>query len=106
MIYKLHTIQWEVPTAHYPFEAELYAGVRTAGLLARQSPAVQEKIRAAIEERVRNYASGNHFLIPKGGAYVVAVTKDAERANALHLGRPGGKSTSNDRPLAAIQPIL
>lgn len=34
MVFKLHTIQWNVPTARYAFDAECNAGVRTAGLLA------------------------------------------------------------------------
>ena len=74
MIFKLVTIEWEVPTARYPFDAELNAGVRTAGLLARQTPAALEKIREAMEAAVQPYFKEGRFRIPKS-AYVVAVTK-------------------------------
>jgi hypothetical protein len=30
MIFKLHAIEWNVPTARFAFEAERHAGVRTA----------------------------------------------------------------------------
>ena len=74
MIFKLHTIQWTVPSARYPFDAERCAGVRTAGLLARQTSEKLHAIELAIEESVRRYAKGDGFSIPKG-AYVVAVSK-------------------------------
>ena len=74
MIFKLHTIQWNVPTARYPFDAERDAGVRTAGLLARQTSEKLRAIQRAIEESVRRYAKGDTFSIPKA-AYVVAVSK-------------------------------
>jgi hypothetical protein len=74
MTFKVHRIEWKVPSAHYIFEAELNAGVRTAGLLARQTPAALDAIRSAIEESVRRYARGDGFAIPKS-AYVVAVRK-------------------------------
>ena len=75
MIFKLHTIEWSVPAARFIFDAERHAGVRTAGLLARQTPDKLEAIRSAIEERVRPYARGNGFAIPKA-AYIVAVSKN------------------------------
>ena len=74
MIFKLHTIRWNVPSACYPFEAERDAGVRTAGLLARQTSEKLGAIQLAIEESVRRYAEGDSFSIPKA-AYVVAITK-------------------------------
>jgi SAM-dependent methyltransferase len=74
MVFKLHTIQWNVPTSRYPFDAERDAGVRTAGLLARQTPEKLRAIQLAIEESVRRYAKGDSFSIPKA-AYVVAVSK-------------------------------
>jgi len=74
MIFKLHTIQWNVPTARYPFDAERDAGVRTAGLLARQASKKLRAIQRAIEEFVRCYAKGDTFSIPKA-AYVIAVSK-------------------------------
>ena len=74
MQFKLHTIQWIVPNPAFVFEAERDAGVRTAGLLAQQTPERLEKIRAAIEQGVKQYAKGDSFAVPKS-AYVVAVTK-------------------------------
>jgi hypothetical protein len=47
-------------------------GVRTAGLLARQTPARLQAIQSAIEESVRRYAKGDGFAIPKA-TYVIAV---------------------------------
>jgi SAM-dependent methyltransferase len=74
MKFKVHRIEWKVPTARFVFDAELKAGVRTAGLLARQTPQALSAIQAAIEEAVRRYAHGDGFAIPKS-AYVVAVRK-------------------------------
>ncbi len=74
MIFKLHSIYWNVPTARYPFDAERQAGVRTAGLLARQTQARLEAIQSAVEESVRRYARGDGFAIPTA-AYVIAVSK-------------------------------
>ena len=74
MALKLHTIEWIVPSVDFVFEAERFAGVRTAGLLAKQSPAALEKIRQAIAVGLKPYARGDGYAIPKA-AYVVAVTK-------------------------------
>jgi hypothetical protein len=75
MVFKLHNIEWHIPTARFAFDAERNAGVRTAGLLARQTPENLEKIRLAIEARVQRYARDAGFAVPKA-AYVVAVTKE------------------------------
>jgi ubiquinone/menaquinone biosynthesis C-methylase UbiE len=74
MLFKLHTIEWKVPTARFVFDAELNAGVRTAGLLARQQPDKLRAIESAIETAVRAFAKGDGFVIPKG-AYIIAVAK-------------------------------
>jgi hypothetical protein len=74
MNFRVHRIEWEVPTGDFILEAELKAGVRTAGLLAAQTPAALGAIRSAINEAVRPYARGKGFAIPKA-AYVVAVSK-------------------------------
>jgi SAM-dependent methyltransferase len=74
MKFKLHTIEWNVPSANYVFDAERNAGVRTAGLLARQTPEALRAIQSAIENAVRTYAKGDDFAIPKA-AYVIAVSK-------------------------------
>src|SRR5213078_664310 len=74
MIFKLHTIEWNVPTARFVFDAERNAGVRTAGLLARQTPEKLRAIQSAIESAVSAYAKGDGFAISKS-AYIVAVSK-------------------------------
>jgi ubiquinone/menaquinone biosynthesis C-methylase UbiE len=74
LIFKLHTIEWNVPTARFPFDAELHAGVRTAGLLARQTPETLRAIQSAVESAVRPFAKGAGFAIPKA-AYIIAVRK-------------------------------
>src|SRR5881394_2566771 len=72
MTFKVHKIEWQVPTARFVFDAERNAGVRTAGLLARQTPETLRKIQTAIENTVQPYAKGNGFAIPKA-AYVVSI---------------------------------
>jgi len=74
MRFKVHQIEWHVPSARFVFEAELSAGVRTAGLLARQTPQALRAIQAAIDRAVRPYARDDGVAIPKT-AYVVAATK-------------------------------
>jgi Methylase involved in ubiquinone/menaquinone biosynthesis len=74
MKFKVHRIEWRVPTARFIFEAERDAGVRTAGLLARQTPKALAAIQSAIEKAVQPYARGDGFAIPKA-AYVVAARK-------------------------------
>jgi ubiquinone/menaquinone biosynthesis C-methylase UbiE len=74
VVFKTHRIDWNVPNAEFVFDAELNAGVRTSGLLVRQSPAVLAEIRSAIEQSVQRYAKGNGFAIPKA-AYVVSASK-------------------------------
>src|SRR5207248_1808894 len=66
MIFKIHRIEWKVPTARFVVEAEKSAGVRTAGLLAKQTPEALHAIEAAIEKAVQLYAAGDGFAIPKG----------------------------------------
>lgn len=74
MKFKLHTISWHVPTAGFIFEAERNAEVRTAGLLALQTPETLRAIQSAMEAAVRPYATESGFAIPKA-AYIVAVAK-------------------------------
>ena len=75
MRFKVHRIEWNVPTAEFVFDVEMNAGVRTAGLLARQEPQALRNIQAAIEKAVQPYAKGDGFAIPKAG-YVVAISKN------------------------------
>ena len=72
MIYQTRSVEWHLPSASYFFEAERAAGVRTAGLLARQSPERLDTIRIAIENEVKRYAKGNEFVIPMAAHVVVA----------------------------------
>jgi ubiquinone/menaquinone biosynthesis C-methylase UbiE len=72
MIYQTRSVEWHLPTAQYFFEAERDAGVRTAGLLARQSPERLNAIRTAIGKGVGRYAKGNEFVIPMAAHIVVA----------------------------------
>ena len=56
------------------FRRRTNAGVRTAGLLARQTPDALRKIQSAIEKSVQPYAKDDGFAIPKA-AYIVAASK-------------------------------
>jgi hypothetical protein len=74
LIYETRSVEWHIPTARYLFEAERDAGVRTAGLLARQSPETLSAICMAIKREVSRYARGNEFVIPMA-AHLVVVAK-------------------------------
>jgi len=74
MSYETCSVEWHLPTASYFFEAERDAGVRTAGLLARQSPEKLHAIRVSIENQMQRYATGNEFVLPMT-AHVVTVAK-------------------------------
>lgn len=74
MNYDTRTVEWRLPSASYFFQAERDAGVRTAGLLARQSPKSLDAIRVAIENSIQRYARGNEIVLPMA-ARVVAVSK-------------------------------
>ena len=72
--YETRAVEWRLPTASYFFEAERDAGVRTAGLLGRQSSEKLDKIRVAIENAMQRYARGNEFILPMT-AHIVVVCK-------------------------------
>ncbi len=72
IIFETHSVEWNVPTPRYLFEAERDAGVRTAGLLARQASDRLEAIMRAIEAGIRRYAKGDRFAIPMAAHIVVA----------------------------------
>ena len=74
MSYETRTVEWHLPHAGFYFEAERNAGVRTAGILARQSPETLEAIRVAIENGIKQYARGNEFVLPMA-ANVIVVSK-------------------------------
>ena len=75
MSYQTHMVEWHHPHAGYYFEAERNAGVRTAGILARQSPETLVAIRIAIESGIKQYAREDKFILPMA-AHVVAVSKN------------------------------
>jgi ubiquinone/menaquinone biosynthesis C-methylase UbiE len=72
--YEARTVEWHLPDAGYYFEAECNAGVRTAGILARQSRERLEAIRIALENGIKQYARGKEFVLPMA-AHVVVVSK-------------------------------
>jgi ubiquinone/menaquinone biosynthesis C-methylase UbiE len=74
MSYETRTVEWHLPHAGYYFEAERNAGVRTAGILTRQSPETLEAIRIAIEKGIKQYVRGNEFVLPMT-AHVVVVER-------------------------------
>jgi ubiquinone/menaquinone biosynthesis C-methylase UbiE len=74
MSYDTRSVEWHLPTASYFFEAERDAGVRTAGVLARQSPDKLNVIRIAVENGIKRYTRGNEFVLTMA-ARVVVVSK-------------------------------
>lgn len=67
------TVEWRIPTASFLFECERDAGVRTAALLAAQTPDALSAIEAQMRESVLAYATSGGFAIPYT-ANVIAVT--------------------------------
>ena len=74
MKYDTRTVEWCLQSASYFFQAERDAGVRTAGLLARQPPERLNTVRVAIENAIQRYARGNEIVLPMA-ARVVVVSK-------------------------------
>ena len=72
LVFRTVTVEWEVPTAAFVFEAERDAGVRTAALLAVQTPEVLAAIQSEIESAVQPYVKGKSFSIPFAAHVVVA----------------------------------
>ncbi len=73
LVFRTVTVEWQVPTASFVFECERDVGVRTAALLAAQTPETLSAIRAQMKESVRAYTKRDGFSIPYA-AHVVAVT--------------------------------
>jgi ubiquinone/menaquinone biosynthesis C-methylase UbiE len=65
---------WIVPTPTFLFESELNAGVRTAALLAAQTPETLEKISRQIAEAVAEHAVDNGYAIPFA-AHIISARK-------------------------------
>jgi len=64
--------EWRVPTPSFLFEAERDAGVRTAAVLARQSPARLAAIQSAVEKAVQRHAVPGGYAIPMTAQVVAA----------------------------------
>ena len=65
-------VMWTVPTPGYLFEAARDGGVRTGGVLARQSPERLARIREAVERAVARYRTPSGYAIPMGAHVVTA----------------------------------
>lgn len=65
------TVDWQVPSAAFVFEAERDAGVRMAAVLAAQKPETQKAIQRQIEKELQPYAIDNGLSIPYA-AHVIA----------------------------------
>jgi SAM-dependent methyltransferase len=74
MTFETRSVKWNIPTPQFLFEAERDAGVRTAGLLARQTSDQLDAIMRAIADGVKRYAKGDGFTIPMAG-HIIVVTK-------------------------------
>jgi hypothetical protein len=66
------TAPWTVPTADFPFEAHMRAGVQLASILRAQTPEAQAAIRNAIAAGVRPYADGEGFTLPIAAKVIAA----------------------------------
>jgi SAM-dependent methyltransferase len=68
--------RWRVPSADFLFEAERRGGVRTAALLARQSPERIAAIRVAIAAALAPFAAEGGYVLPMA-AHLAAITMRA-----------------------------
>jgi SAM-dependent methyltransferase len=66
--------EWEVPTDFFLFEAERHAGVRTAALLAAQTPEALNAIDVHTTRAVREFAKDGAYAIPFAAYVVRAMT--------------------------------
>jgi ubiquinone/menaquinone biosynthesis C-methylase UbiE len=69
------TAEWRVPSADFLFRAERDAGVRTAALLARQSPEQLAAIQSATENAIQQFSTDEGYAIPMA-AHIVSVNVD------------------------------
>jgi SAM-dependent methyltransferase len=67
--------RWHVPSAEHLFEAQLFAGVRTAAVLRAQPPDRLARIRAAMAEAVRQHAEGDEFVLPIAARVISATPR-------------------------------
>jgi hypothetical protein len=71
-----HTVKWQVPTKSFLFEAERDAGVRTAALLARQTPERLKKIQAQIESGMERFKIPGGYGIPMS-AHIITLERNS-----------------------------
>jgi hypothetical protein len=100
MIFETRSVEWNVPTPRYLFEAERDAGVRTDGLLARQTSDRLDAIMRAIEAGVRRYAKGDRFAIPMAAHVIVASQNSVTQGSSLFC-QAGCMHALRDRAAAA-----
>ena len=74
--------EWLVPSARSLFESELNAGVRTAALLAAQTPDTLEKISQNMAAAVRAYEKDSGYAIPFA-AHVITGRKKKKTQHRL-----------------------
>lgn len=67
--------EWQVPSAGFWFDAERYGSVRTAAVLAHQTPSRLAAIRAALARAVQAYACPQGYAIP-AVAHIVAASAE------------------------------
>jgi SAM-dependent methyltransferase len=72
LTFRTVTVEWEVPSASFVFDAERDAGVRTTALLAAQTPDALAAIRGHIVSALQPYARGKAFSIPYAAHVIVA----------------------------------
>ena len=73
-VFKTKTVEWQIPSALFLFEAEHDAGVRTAALLNAQTPETIKKIQAELDKRIEAFATNDGYKIPFA-AHIVSIKK-------------------------------
>jgi len=72
MSFETHAVEWLVPSADFLFEAERWAGVRTAALLAGQAPKRLEAIRDAVRTSVARHRKPGGYALSMAAHVVTA----------------------------------
>ena len=75
MSFDTRAADWIVETPGFYFEAERDAGVRTAALLACQTPERLAAIKAEVERGVARFRWGNAYALPMT-AHIVTASRD------------------------------
>lgn len=72
VVHRRVTHGWRVPTASFIFEQERDSGVRTAALLARQTPEVRAAIQRDLEAAMQAFTNPPGYLVPYSAQIVCA----------------------------------